>query len=252
MAVIGQFLQRFGTGARFGVAAVCGLALMTVPVLAQFGQFGGRGQSFDSFFSPYSAPRYRSNARSTTAARLRRGSPTFSRPAAACWCWAIPWPTGWPMDWRTPRRSARSGCRAEEPRQQRIDPLRFAQREGGLGAGDPRNDRRGQAEVRRDDGRAERSRLDPRSRGAVDPACGCRGENARAARRVRPGTAGGCARRKTRRRGRRADAGDSRRTPRPSRRPEAASPPRPIASTNSGPTNGPPRTPSGSMRRSPR
>src|SRR6188768_1479853 len=57
-AVIGQFLQRFGTGARFGVAAVCGLALMTVPVLAQFGQFGGRGQSFDSFFSPYSAPRY--------------------------------------------------------------------------------------------------------------------------------------------------------------------------------------------------
>jgi len=58
MAVIGQFLQRFGTGARFGVAAVCGLALMTVPVLAQFGQFGGRGQSFDSFFSPYSAPRY--------------------------------------------------------------------------------------------------------------------------------------------------------------------------------------------------
>ena len=61
MAVIGQFLQRFGTGARFGVAAVCGLALMTVPVLAQFGQFGqfgGRGQSFDPFFGPYSAPRY--------------------------------------------------------------------------------------------------------------------------------------------------------------------------------------------------
>ena len=57
MAVIGQFLQRFGAGAGFGVAAVCSLALMTVPVLAQFGQFGGRGQSFDSFFSPYSAPR---------------------------------------------------------------------------------------------------------------------------------------------------------------------------------------------------
>jgi hypothetical protein len=57
MAAIGQFFQRFGIGAKFGVAAVCGLALMTVPVLAQFGQFGGRGQSFDSFFSPYSAPR---------------------------------------------------------------------------------------------------------------------------------------------------------------------------------------------------
>jgi len=57
MAAIGQFLQRFGWGARFGVAAVCGLALMTVPVLAQFGGFGGRGGSFDSFFSPFSAPR---------------------------------------------------------------------------------------------------------------------------------------------------------------------------------------------------
>ncbi len=54
MAAKGQFLQRFGNGARFGAAAVCGLALMTVPVLAQF---GGRGGSFDSFFSPFSAPR---------------------------------------------------------------------------------------------------------------------------------------------------------------------------------------------------
>jgi hypothetical protein len=57
MAAIGQFLQRFSTGAKFGAVAVCGLALMTVPVLAQFGQFGGRGPSFDSFFSPYSSPR---------------------------------------------------------------------------------------------------------------------------------------------------------------------------------------------------
>lgn len=55
MAAKGQFLQRFGNGAGFGVAAVCGLALMTVPVLAQFG--GGRSGSFDSFFSPFSAPR---------------------------------------------------------------------------------------------------------------------------------------------------------------------------------------------------
>jgi len=54
------FFQRFGRGARFGAAAVCGLALMTVPVLAQFGGFGGygggRGGNFDSFFGPFSPP----------------------------------------------------------------------------------------------------------------------------------------------------------------------------------------------------
>ena len=59
MAAKGQFLQRLGrrlgNRATIGVAAVCGLALMSVPVLAQFG--GGRGSSFDSFFSPFSAPR---------------------------------------------------------------------------------------------------------------------------------------------------------------------------------------------------
>jgi hypothetical protein len=66
MAAKGQFLQRLGNRATIGVAAVCGLALMSVPVLAQFGGFGGggfgggggRGGSFDSFFNPYSAPRY--------------------------------------------------------------------------------------------------------------------------------------------------------------------------------------------------
>ena len=65
MAAKGQFLQRLGNRATIGVAAVCGLALMSVPVLAQFGGFGGggfgggggRGGSFDSFFNPYSAPR---------------------------------------------------------------------------------------------------------------------------------------------------------------------------------------------------
>jgi hypothetical protein len=57
MAAKGQFLQRLGNRATIGVAAVCGLALMSVPVLAQFGGFGGRGGSFDQFFSPYSAPR---------------------------------------------------------------------------------------------------------------------------------------------------------------------------------------------------
>ena len=42
--------------------AGCGLALMTLPVLAQFGGFGGgsgggRSGNFDSFFTPFSAPR---------------------------------------------------------------------------------------------------------------------------------------------------------------------------------------------------
>jgi len=62
MAAKGQFLQRLGNRAAIGVAAACGLALMSVPVLAQFGGFGGgygggRGGSFDQFFSPFSAPR---------------------------------------------------------------------------------------------------------------------------------------------------------------------------------------------------
>ena len=46
-----SLLQRFGTRAAVGVVAVCGLALMTVPVLAQFGQRGGG--MFD-FFGPFS------------------------------------------------------------------------------------------------------------------------------------------------------------------------------------------------------
>jgi hypothetical protein len=54
MAAKSQFLQRFGRRAKFVIAAACGLGLMTVPVLAQFGY---RGNSFDSFFSPYSGPR---------------------------------------------------------------------------------------------------------------------------------------------------------------------------------------------------
>jgi hypothetical protein len=58
MAAKGQFLQRLGTRAGVGVASACGLALMSVPVLAQFGGFNsGRSGSFDSFFTPFSAPR---------------------------------------------------------------------------------------------------------------------------------------------------------------------------------------------------
>src|SRR5258707_15809608 len=56
MAAKGQFLQRLGNRATVGVASVCGLALMSVPVLAQFGGFN-RGGSFGSFFFPFSAPR---------------------------------------------------------------------------------------------------------------------------------------------------------------------------------------------------
>jgi hypothetical protein len=63
MAAKSQFLQRFGRRAKFVIAAACGLGLMTVPVLAQFGY---RGSSFDSFFSPYSGPR--ASARTAPAA----------------------------------------------------------------------------------------------------------------------------------------------------------------------------------------
>lgn len=54
MAVKGQFLQRFGVRCGIGAAAVCGLALMSVPVLAQFGTRSG---TFDSFFSPFAPSR---------------------------------------------------------------------------------------------------------------------------------------------------------------------------------------------------
>ena len=47
-------MRGFGSGARFGAAAVCGLMLLTVPGLAQF--YGGPNSGFDSYFSPYSAP----------------------------------------------------------------------------------------------------------------------------------------------------------------------------------------------------
>ena len=57
-----QFVQRFGSSAKWGAAlglvAACSLALMTVPVVAQFGgQFGGRGGGgFFDLFGP--GPRY--------------------------------------------------------------------------------------------------------------------------------------------------------------------------------------------------
>jgi hypothetical protein len=58
MAVKGQVLQRVVRRSGIGLAAVCGFALMTAPVLAQGGSNNsGRTGTFDSFFSPYSAPR---------------------------------------------------------------------------------------------------------------------------------------------------------------------------------------------------
>jgi hypothetical protein len=58
MPAKGHLFQRFGRSAKFGAAAICGLALMTAP---GFGQFFNQpyGGGFDSYFSPYSAPRYR-------------------------------------------------------------------------------------------------------------------------------------------------------------------------------------------------
>jgi hypothetical protein len=55
-----QFVQRFGSGASLGIAALCGLALMTVPVVAQFGgQFGGGGRGGGGFFDLFGpGPRY--------------------------------------------------------------------------------------------------------------------------------------------------------------------------------------------------
>jgi uncharacterized protein len=64
-------VKRLGNRAAIGVAAVCGLALMTGPVLAQFGQRGGG--MFD-FFGPFSGqPRY--NAPSERPSDFTRAPP---------------------------------------------------------------------------------------------------------------------------------------------------------------------------------
>ena len=134
MAAKGQFLQRFGKRAGFGVAAVCGLALMTVPVLAQFGQFGGRRPVVRLVFQPILGaalpgrtldrlqPRaFAEKARRSADRRQRAGAGRFHGRLAGLW-------TG-----GRARRSARSGRRAQEPRQQRPDPLRQPQRESRIG-----------------------------------------------------------------------------------------------------------------------
>ncbi len=250
MAVIGQFLQRFGAGARFGVAAVCGLALMTVPVL---GQYGGRGQSFDSFFSPYSAPRYQVE-RSTDSSRApspRRpdvqptgGSVLVLGDSMADWlAYGLEDALGDPPDLAVVRKNrAGSGLIRYDSRNEREDWVqviretiaatrpKFVVMTVGLNDRVPIRDRVAQS-------------TQPAGAAAKTPVRPPRPP--RNNRRLRP-TQNPRPRTLSRRRA------SSRGMSRPSRRPEAASPPRPIASTNSGPMNGPPRTPSGSMRRSPR
>jgi len=62
MAAKGQFMQRLGL-LRLALMAAGGLAVLTVmaaPVLAQYNYYGrtNHGGTFDSFFGPYSGPRY--------------------------------------------------------------------------------------------------------------------------------------------------------------------------------------------------
>ena len=129
-----SFCSGLAAGARFGVAAVCGLALMTVPVLAQFGQFGGRRPVFRLVFQPVLGaalpgrtldrlqPRaFAEEARRSADRRQRAGAGRFHGRLAGLWAGG------------RARRSARSRRRAQEPRQQRIDPLRHPQRERRIG-----------------------------------------------------------------------------------------------------------------------
>ena len=54
----GGFLQRLKAHAGVISAAFCVLAVMTAPVLAQFGNFNNNQRgNFDSFFTPFQAPR---------------------------------------------------------------------------------------------------------------------------------------------------------------------------------------------------
>ena len=76
MATKGSLLQRFSRRVAVGAAAVCALALMTVPVLAQFGAARRRLVRF--FFRPSPACRATapSERPSTSAGRPRRASST--------------------------------------------------------------------------------------------------------------------------------------------------------------------------------
>ena len=259
MAAKGQFLQWLKSRAGIGGAAVGALALMTVPVLAQWGGFGQRGGNFDSFFSPYQAPRAApaeradysrapspKKARHPAKRRQRAGAGRFHGRLAGL---------------RTGGCAGRSAgpCRcAQEPREQRPDPLRQPQREPGLAAGDPRVDRRDQAEVHRDDGRAERPRVGSRSRD--DPAGDAVRRKARRAAGSGRGACGRARRAGARRAGRGQTRSDRRRagsaraaaSGRRARAPgEGRRHGHPLpASTNSVPRNGRPTIRSGSTPRS--
>ena len=225
---------------------------MTVPVLAQFGGFGAAAAARSTRFSVrISAPRCTERPVDSTRApsptqarrpadrRQRAGARQFHGRLAGLWSRGCA------------GRSARSRGGAQEPREQRSDPLRQPQRKPGLGAGDPRGDRRDQAEVHRHDGRLERS-LSIRDRVPTAPASprAPGSKTAAPAPRRDTGAAGEAA----------ATAKPDARTP-SSARPNSRRPSRPSrtkggtattrTATNSAPTNGPRFTPSASTPRSP-
>ena len=168
------------------------------------------GSSFNSFFSPYSAPRYPverpiDSSRAPSPRKLdvqpTGGSVLVLGDSMADWlAYGLEDALGDPPDLAVVRKNrASSGLIRYDSRNETQD---WAQVIRETIAAD-------QAEVHRDDGRAERSRVDPRSRGDSRPSL-------RAPRRKRPcrpaasatGTAGGSARCQIRGRGRRADAGE--------------------------------------------
>src|SRR5262245_8284774 len=78
-----KFVQRFGSGAKLGLVAACGLALMAGPVVAQFGgQYGGRGGGgFFDLFGPGqryggSGERPQDFSKAPAARKLDREPPT--------------------------------------------------------------------------------------------------------------------------------------------------------------------------------
>ena len=81
MAAKGHFVQRFGILARLApaaVSAVLTLALVALPALAQTQR---RGSAFDSFFRPFSAPRYGPTDRPADSSRAPAPRKQDTQPA---------------------------------------------------------------------------------------------------------------------------------------------------------------------------
>ena len=151
-----SFCSGLAQRAGFGVAAVCGLALMTVPVLAQFGQRGGQRQSSTRFSARIRrraiAPVERSvdSSRAPSPRKLddqpTGGSVLVLGDSMADWlAYGLEDALGDPPELGVVRKNrASSGLIRYDSRNE----------SAGLGAGDPRGDRGDQAEVHRHDGRA--------------------------------------------------------------------------------------------------